>query len=521
MRVVTAEAWGMCFGVRDALQVAAELERPREVTIHGELVHNETVLVQLESRGFRMQPEQTRSTPDTSAVMITAHGISDRERERLEAAGKRLVDTTCPLVRRVHEAAVAFRDAGRHVLVIGRPGHVEVLGIVEDLDTYDVINSVQEVRRYDSRQLGVVFQTTAPPQAAAEILESIRAHNRDADIEVAHTICQPTLDRQRAVEKLASEVDVVIVVGGRNSNNTRQLVDLCRSQGTPAYRVSAAEDLQADWFEGSVSVGVTAGTSTLDETVRAIQQRLKSLPAAQGTWSSAQWCRHFRRNQGALISIPWETVPELTREERERIATSVQIFQRGESGQGSHFLKCAARYAQRSGDLDYVAAVRGLIAEEQRHAGDLGRFLDLAGIGRIPRDFSDGAFRRIRKLAGLETIVAVLVAAEIIAKVYYDALRQATNCPALQRICSQIQRDELAHVRFQCERLQLLRRSNWRWIRGLKQFAHTAAFCAAVLAVWWGHSQVLKSGGYHRRRFWNRCLLEFTKSMRAAQHKCS
>src|SRR4051794_33412675 len=106
MRVVLAEVQGMCFGVRDALQTLGRIERPDEVAIHGELVHNEAILGRLRARGFAMAEEATRALPATDKVLITAHGISDRERRRLHDAGKHLIDTTCPLVARAHGAAL-------------------------------------------------------------------------------------------------------------------------------------------------------------------------------------------------------------------------------------------------------------------------------------------------------------------------------------------------------------------------------------------------------------------------------
>src|SRR5450432_2410260 len=117
----------MCFGVRDALAVIEDVKRPHEVTIHGELVHNEAVLASLQARGFHQVTESRRhSLPVTDTVLITAHGVSQVERRRLEKAGKRLVDTTCPLVTRAHSATRTLQQAGYHVLVIGKPGHVEV-----------------------------------------------------------------------------------------------------------------------------------------------------------------------------------------------------------------------------------------------------------------------------------------------------------------------------------------------------------------------------------------------------------
>ena len=167
MRVIRADVMGLCFGVRDALAVIDGIEEPSTVTIHGQLVHNEVVQARLAVAGVRDAERGPAGAelPETPAVLVTAHGISDRERGRLEAAGKRLVDTTCPLVPRVHQAAQALEAEGYHVLVIGRRGHVEVEGIVGDLDHSDVIESVDEVDVYPHRRLGIVCQTTATERA--------------------------------------------------------------------------------------------------------------------------------------------------------------------------------------------------------------------------------------------------------------------------------------------------------------------------------------------------------------------
>src|SRR5918998_2324024 len=160
MRVIRADVMGMCFGVRDALKIIGSIGEPGEVTIHGELVHNEVVLTGLRERGFAMADESERRTlPETSTVLITAHGISDRERARLSAGGKRLVDTTCPLVTRAHQAAMTLQAEGYHVLVVGRPGHVEVQGIVEDLESYTLLPGPESVIEFPHARLGVMCQT--------------------------------------------------------------------------------------------------------------------------------------------------------------------------------------------------------------------------------------------------------------------------------------------------------------------------------------------------------------------------
>lgn len=278
MKIIRAEEMGMCFGVRDALQIAAEVEDPTRVTIHGELVHNPTVNRQLAAAGFRQSSEQERDCDvATPLVLITAHGVSNAERGRLHAANKRLIDTTCPLVRRVHDAAIELASEGRHVLLIGKPGHVEVCGIVEDLDSYDIVPSIGSVRLYDHPRLGVISQTTMPPDSVTQITTEIRKQNRQADIRFVDTVCRPTKRRQRAILDLVRRVDAVVVVGGANSNNTLRLVELCRQHQTPALHVQDADGLEAVWFENFDSVGLTAGTSTLDQTIDEVHWALERI----------------------------------------------------------------------------------------------------------------------------------------------------------------------------------------------------------------------------------------------------
>jgi 4-hydroxy-3-methylbut-2-enyl diphosphate reductase len=278
MQVLLADALGFCFGVRDALAAVGRAEHPESVTIHGELVHNEAVIGRLHSLGFQHLPEARRDLlPDTPLVMITAHGVSDRERMRLQSAGKQLIDTTCPLVQKVHRAAQMLAEEGRHVVIIGRPGHVEVRGIQEDLPSSDVVEGVAAVCTYPSDMLGIVCQSTTPPRLAAAVNAAIRTANPHADIRYIDTICQPTRDRQDAVVRLLPHVDCVVVVGGKNSNNTRELAALCQDRGVPAHHVQAAADLDPNWFGGCRIVGLTAGTSTLDETIQQVQQALEEM----------------------------------------------------------------------------------------------------------------------------------------------------------------------------------------------------------------------------------------------------
>ena len=278
MDVIRAEAMGFCFGVRDALALADSLANPESVTIHGELVHNERVLVQLGRRGFRQTPEAERGgLPETSHVLITAHGISAHERLRLTASGKTLIDATCPLVTRVHDAAQSLAKLGYFLVVIGRPGHAEVEGIVGDLDDFAIVADESQAREFGAAKIGVICQSTTPPALAQRVRYAIERANPGKDVTFVDTICRPTKDRQQAVLDLLDQVDALVVVGGRQSHNTRQLAQLAVDRGLPVTHVRGTEDLDAGWLSRFQTVGLTAGTSTPDEVIDDVERTLRCL----------------------------------------------------------------------------------------------------------------------------------------------------------------------------------------------------------------------------------------------------
>jgi 4-hydroxy-3-methylbut-2-enyl diphosphate reductase len=273
----------MCFGVKDALNVMRDLENPQEVTVYGELVHNPVVTAEISQRGFHQQAETGRGKlPETRGVLVTAHGISLATRQRLEAAGKTLHDTTCPLVRRVHKTALHYHKLGYTVIVVGRPGHVEVEGLVGDLTRYRVVSCPEDVESWPSATpLAVVNQTTITPDQVKAVHQAIRLANPGHEVVFADTVCGPTKDRQKAVEALLDRVEALVVVGGPNSHNTLQLGEKAERRGKPWWRVTTAEDLREEWFAGLRLVGLTAGTSTTDETVAEVHRRLRALPSVE------------------------------------------------------------------------------------------------------------------------------------------------------------------------------------------------------------------------------------------------
>jgi 4-hydroxy-3-methylbut-2-enyl diphosphate reductase len=152
-----------------------------------------------------------------------------------------------------------------------------VEGIIGDLHSFDVIQSPEEVTAFPFPRLGIVCQTTSPAWLVQRIRQAIAAHNPHAEIRFLDTVCHPTKDHQQALERLLDQVEAVVVVGGRNSNNTRELVTLCLERGVPAFHIQAAADLRRGWFDAIQTVGLTAGTSTLDATIDEVYEALIQL----------------------------------------------------------------------------------------------------------------------------------------------------------------------------------------------------------------------------------------------------
>jgi len=172
-------------------------------------------------------------------------------------------------------------EAGYFPVVIGKPEHVEVRGLVGDLDDYAVIQTPDEIPQLAGHsRIGVVSQTTQPLDFVLEMVDRMRAAFPEAEVRFRDTVCQPTKDRQSAARRVASECQVVVVVGGKGSNNTRQLVRTCEAEGARAYQVERPSDLRPEWLEGAETVGLTAGTSTPDETIQEVHRALLRLSRA-------------------------------------------------------------------------------------------------------------------------------------------------------------------------------------------------------------------------------------------------
>jgi 4-hydroxy-3-methylbut-2-enyl diphosphate reductase len=266
MKISLASALGTCFGVKDAINLALEPQFKGDLTIIGQLVHNGQVNESLKKNGVSVvDGADAIDQIKTKKVMITAHGAAETMKKKLTDAGLIVFDASCPLVMRVHSTIKSMVDKNYFPVVIGQEDHVEVKGIVGDLDDYVVVGSeddLEKLRATGKRKFGIVSQTTQQVEKVEQIVGKIRKMDCVDDVAFVNTICQPTRDRQIAVGDLADQVDLMIVIGGYNSSNTKKLVQVCDERNVEAYHVEASSQLDKQWFNNKKHVGITAGTST-------------------------------------------------------------------------------------------------------------------------------------------------------------------------------------------------------------------------------------------------------------------
>lgn len=264
METIRARQIGPCFGVRDALGTVEQIldaDDGRRVTAIGHVVHNPQAMGRLAERGLFLDPDPSAPEPG-GRLVITAHGAPPETFAAARERGLDVVDTTCPLVRRVQEAGQAVAASGRSLVVVGHGRHPEVRGVIGWSGGGTVVHDVESAAAVPPGQdLGVVVQSTFPAAELPPILDELR--RGAASVEVHDTRCPVVTLRQRAAAELADKVDVIVVVGGRGSANTNALVAHCAAR-RPTHHVETAGEVRAEWFAPGQRVGITSGTSTPD-----------------------------------------------------------------------------------------------------------------------------------------------------------------------------------------------------------------------------------------------------------------
>ena len=252
-----------------------------ELTIVGQLVHNPQVNESLKKNGVSLVSGiEEIDKIKTKKVMITAHGAAEKTIQCLDDAGLLIYDATCPLVMRVHKTIKTMVKQGFFPIVIGQENHVEVKGIVGDLKEYVVINNeddLHKIRSTGKSKFGIVSQTTQQVEKVESLASKVRAMDCVQEVHFVNTICQPTRDRQIAVRELANQVDLMIVIGGYNSSNTKKLVQVCVEKNVDVYHIESQSQLERGWFFDRKHVGITAGTSTPEYLINEIHHKIMKI----------------------------------------------------------------------------------------------------------------------------------------------------------------------------------------------------------------------------------------------------
>jgi len=245
-----------------------------------QIVHNQQVIQDLEARGV-IFTEDMKSIPPRTVTVLSAHGVSDAVMETAKAQDLEIIDATCPLVTKVHLQAKRYSKSGHEVVIIGHRGHVEVEGTYGRVrGTVHVVGTVEDVQALvvsDPKRVSYVTQTTLSLDDTRSIVEALKGRFPEVKGPELSDICYATQNRQNAVRSLAEKVDVILVVGARNSSNSARLQEVGEMSGVDAYLIQDANEISPDWFTNSSDIGVTAGASTPEILVQGVLDRLRSL----------------------------------------------------------------------------------------------------------------------------------------------------------------------------------------------------------------------------------------------------
>lgn len=277
IEIEVARYAGVCYGVERALGMAEKAadEARKPVNTLGPLIHNPLVVNDLERIG--VGTSSSVSEVEEGTLIIRAHGVVPSVVEDARTRGLDVLDATCPYVKKVHNAAERLVREGYQLIVVGESGHPEVEGIMGHAgDDAHVVSVPGDLDAIDlSRKVGVVVQTTQTPGALADVVAELS--KRTMDLRVINTICSATQERQDSAAELARRVDAMIVVGGKNSGNTRRLAEICTAACPKTHHIEDASEIEAAWFDGASHIGVTAGASTPASHIERALVRIRSL----------------------------------------------------------------------------------------------------------------------------------------------------------------------------------------------------------------------------------------------------
>ena len=279
MKVLVAEKCGFCPGVKNAIELARKtLAERREVYSLGPIIHNEDVVRQLSDAGLKTVHSVEQMEKGTA--LIRSHGATRQELQELANKGINIVDATCVLVKRVQKIAQDLSEQGYRVVIIGDKNHPEVKAVVGSAEGVDVIGEAEDLDKLsDCKKLGLICQTTQSPDYFARMISEI-VRRGFGELKIINTLCRETKDRQDAAVKLCRQVDVMFVLGGLHSANTRKLAELCKKHNPATFHLQNWGELDKSILPGRRTAGVTAGASTPDEVIEEFVRNLEAFEPA-------------------------------------------------------------------------------------------------------------------------------------------------------------------------------------------------------------------------------------------------
>ncbi len=276
-----AESAGFCFGVKIAVDSAVEAGKTYgKAFTNGPIIHNKQVVQFLEGLNVR-ELKSYNDLKKGDTILIRSHGVPPKTEKMLKDIGVNLIDATCPFVKKVHEKVRQLVEEGYFVIIIGEEGHPEVIGILGHLEEVGgkgiVVENMEDlIRKFPKRnKVGVVAQTTQNEEFFEEAVGYIASNVEE--LKVFNTICDATSVRQEEVKRIAKEVDLMIIIGGKHSGNTRRLAQISKALNPNTYHIEKADELQIEWFEGAENIGVSAGASTPDWIIKEVVEKIKEI----------------------------------------------------------------------------------------------------------------------------------------------------------------------------------------------------------------------------------------------------
>ena len=279
-QIIVAKHAGFCFGVRRAMEMAQKALRQngkkKKVFSIGPIIHNSQAVKHLKKSGFKVikNPKQIKAE---SIFIIRSHGMNPEIIDKLKQKKVKIIDATCPFVKKAQLTAEKFFKEGRQVIIFGNPDHAEVRGISGHAgNSAVVVKNLTEARRLKKmKKVGILSQTTLQAEMFNKVALAVAAQSRDALI--VNTICHDSSTKKTEVKELARKIDAMVIVGGKESNNTRKLAQVSRSAKAKTYHIETARELKPAWFRNAKKIGIAAGASTPDWIIKGVAERIENI----------------------------------------------------------------------------------------------------------------------------------------------------------------------------------------------------------------------------------------------------